>query len=281
MKILVTGASGFIGNYVIHELLKLGAHKIIATSRDKVKAEKCDWYDKVDYIPYNLNERKENCYTLFQKPDIMIHLAWEGLPNYTELFHYERNLFAHYFFIKNMIINGLKDINVAGTCFEYGMQRGCLSEDVITNPIIPYSLAKDTLRKFIQELQKKFAFSFKWIRLFYMFGQGQNPKSLLSQLDLALDNKEEFFNMSGGEQVRDYLHVEKVAEYIIKISLQHKIAGIINCCSGNPISIKKLVENHIKKRNGKIKINLGYYPYPDYVPMEFWGDIRKLKLIID
>ena len=59
--------------------------------------------------------------------------------------------------------------------------------------------------------------------------------------------------MSGGEQLRDYLPVEKVADYIIKISLQDTITGLINCCSGKPITIKKLVEEHMKRRNKTIK----------------------------
>ena len=113
-----------------------------------------------------------------------------------------------------------------------------------------------------------------------MYGKGQNPKSIIPQLELALENNDETFNISGGEQLRDYLPVKKVAEYIVKISLQNKINGIINCCSGEPISIRKLVENYLKLRNKKIKLNLGYYPYPDYVPMAFWGDNTKLKSIL-
>ena len=113
-----------------------------------------------------------------------------------------------------------------------------------------------------------------------MNGKGQSPKSIIPQLDKALDNNEESFNMSGGKQLRDYLPVEKVAEHIIKISLQDKITGLINCCSGKPITIKKLVEEHMKRRNKTIKLNLGYYPYPDYVPMEFWGDTTKLKSVL-
>jgi nucleoside-diphosphate-sugar epimerase len=280
MKILVTGASGFIGHHVINELLKSKTHEIIATSKNKTKAENFDWYNKVNYIQCDLNEHKTNFYTFFNKPDIMIHLAWEGLPNYTELFHFERNLNTHYILIKTMLTDGLRDITISGTCFEYGMLNGCLSEDMITNPIMPYALAKDTLRKFIQELQKKISFTFKWTRLFYMYGEGQNPKSLIPQLNEALNNNEDVFNMSGGDQIRDYLPVEKVAEYLVKIALQNKITGIINCCSGNPITVKQLVENYINERNKKIVLNYGYYPYPNYVPMEFWGDTRKLKLII-
>ncbi len=118
------------------------------------------------------------------------------------------------------------------------------------------------------------------MRLFYMYGEGQNPKSLLSQLDDALTNGETSFNMSGGEQLRDYLPVEKVAEYIVKISLQKKVLGVINCCSGKSISIKKLVKDYLKSKNKSIELNLGHYPYPDYEPMNFWGDTTKLMEIM-
>ena len=70
-----------------------------------------------------------------------------------------------------------------------------------------------------------------------------------SKVRNALERDDKIFNMSGGEQLRDYLPVEKVAEYIVKISLQDKINGVINCCSGKPISIRKLVENYIIETN--------------------------------
>ena len=170
---------------------------------------------------------------------------------------------------------------VTGTCFEYGMQSGALSEDMEAKPDNPYGLAKDTLRKFLEQLQKKIDFKLKWVRLFYMYGKGQSPNAILSQLDKALENGETDFNMSGGEQLRDYLPVEKVAEYIVKIVMQDKIHGVINCCSGTPISIKSLAENYLKKKQKSIHLNLGYYPYPDYEPMAFWGDDKKLKMALE
>jgi len=279
MRVLVTGATGFIGNYVVRELLKQD-HQVITTSKNSEKARMYEWFSQVQYIPYDLNVVHENLFQFFREPDVVIHLAWEGLPNYKDLFHFERNLFTNYRFLKNLLEGGLKSLTVTGTCLEYGLQNGCLSEDTPTQPTTPYSLAKDTLRKFLEQLQQKYHFSFKWIRLFYIYGKGQNPSSLLPQLDKALDRGDENFNMSGGEQLRDYLPVEKVAEYINKISLQNKVLGIINCCSGKPISIRKLVENHVKNRGKTIKLNLGYYPYSDYEPMAFWGDNTKLKSII-
>ena len=84
--------------------------------------------------------------------------------------------------------------------------------------------------------------------------------------------------MSGGEQLRDYLPVEKVAEDIVKIAMQNKVNGIINCCSGIPMSIRKLVENYLAERQKKIYQDLGYYLYSDYEPMAFWGDVDKLNM---
>jgi nucleoside-diphosphate-sugar epimerase len=87
--------------------------------------------------------------------------------------------------------------------------------------------------------------------------------------------------MSGGEQVRDYLHVQDAAEYIVKIALQDKISGNINCCSGKPVTIKEMVNDQVRKSGKNIELNLGYYPYPDYEAMSFWGDNKKLQQIIN
>jgi nucleoside-diphosphate-sugar epimerase len=278
MKILVTGATGFVGRHVINSLLKKD-HKIISTAR---KSALHSSTDKVTYTFFDIDnlDKAKNYFSHFDNPDLMIHLAWQGLPNYKSLFHFEDNLPSHYFFLKNMVMNGLKNLVVTGTCFEYGMKEGCMSEAMISDPQNPYALAKDTLRKFLFELQKEQEFNFKWIRLFYMFGEGQNPKSLLAQLQIALTNGDKEFNMSGGEQERDYLPVEKVAEYIVAVALQNEVEGIINCCSGKPIKVKELVANYLKENNADIKLNLGYYPYTDYEPMSFWGDNTKLKQIL-
>lgn len=280
-KILVTGATGFIGNYVIESLLK-DHHQVIASSLSAGKASRQPWFDKVKYIPFNLSatEGYDNLYERFLEPDALIHLAWEGLPNYKAAFHIEENLPRHLSFLTNLIDHGLKDITITGTCFEYGMVEGLLKEDMITKPANPYAIAKDRLRKELQQVQETHSFILKWVRLFYMYGKGQNPNSLLSQLDKALEEGRDSFNMSGGQQVRDFLPVEKVADYITRIALQADITGIVNCCSGVPITVESLVKEYLKQKNKTISLNLGHYPYPDYEPMSFWGDNNKLKQII-
>ncbi len=281
-KILVTGATGFVGNYVVKELLA-NNYKVIATSSNESKARAVSWFPLVKYVPLNLRDFKNsvNYYRYFDNPDALIHLAWQGLPNYKASFHIEENLPVHYSFLNNLIKNGLSDITITGTCLEYGMHEGCLSEDMETTPANAYAIAKDSLRKKLEQLQSEITFKLKWIRLFYMYGAGQSPNSLLSQLDKALANKEAVFNMSGGEQQRDYLPIEAVAENIVKVALQNNVTGVINCSSGKPVTIKAFVDKYLEQKQQHIKLNLGYYPYTDYEPMHFWGDNKKLKTITD
>lgn len=277
-RILVTGATGFIGGYVVRRLLDEGC-RVIASSSNPGHAAAQPWFGKVEYIPLDL-ARLDPGTDYFQKlgrPDRMIHLAWEGLPNYRSAFHLEENLPRHEALLGNLLGNGLRDLTVTGTCLEYGMQEGSLSEDRSSHPGNPYAQAKDRLRRFLEEK----AVGLKWIRIFYMYGKGQNPNSLFSQLDEALRNGDKVFNMSKGEQERDYLPVERVAEIIVRIARQQATTGIINCCSGKPVTVRAMVEDYLRQKGKEMELNLGFYPYPDYEPFRFWGDPAKLKTILE
>lgn len=271
MKILVTGSTGFVGRHVVSYLVERG-HNVIALARNKERAKVMPWYDNVEFISADLHDPTLKPASVFGVPDSVIHLAWPGLPNYKELFHIDKNLPADCKFIRSMVEAGTKQVLVSGTCFEYGMQNGALTESTLTIPNTPYGVAKDTLRKYLQALQIKNPFVLQWVRLFYLYGSGQNPNSLLAQLDSAIDNGSDVFNMSGGEQLRDYLPIEDVAMRLVDIVEHPELnQDLINCCSGIPISVRRLVEERIKERGANIKLNLGHYPYPDHEPMAFWG----------
>src|SRR4051794_36137520 len=127
-KILVTGATGFIGHYVVEELLQRKCY-VIASSASPLKAREQPWFSQVEYIPFDLSStnQHQDLYQYFGSPHRLIHLAWEGLPNYKSSFHLDENLPRHFSFLTNLITHGLKDVTVTGTCFEYGMKEGQLS----------------------------------------------------------------------------------------------------------------------------------------------------------
>jgi dTDP-6-deoxy-L-talose 4-dehydrogenase (NAD+) len=277
VKVLVTGATGFIGSHVVPHLLERG-HSVVALGRDASVARKREWYSDVRFVEYDIHSHLTvPRLDVLGSPEVLIHLAWQGLPNYKELFHIEQNLPADYRFIKALVEDGLPRVLITGTCAEYGLQNGCLYEELPCFPAHPYALAKDTLRKFLCSLKRQYEFTIQWLRLFYVFGDGQGGGSLLSQLDDAIARGDKYFNMSGGEQLRDYISVADVAQRIVMLAEARSCDGIYNCCSGRPVSVRAIVEQRISCRGAKIELRLGYYPYLDYEPMAFWGDVRKFE----
>ena len=279
MKVLVTGATGFVGQHLIPQLLESG-HEVTAVARDRVKARSFDWYKRVLFMAQDIHHDIADPFEFFGRPDAIVHLAWGGLPNYKALFHFEETLPRDYRFLKTLVEGGARHLLVTGTCLEYGMQNGCLSEEMASRPVTSYALAKDTLFKSLEMLIQDKGLTFQWARLFYMYGPGQNPNSLLSQLDRALGNGDSTFNMSGGDQLRDYLPAITVAAQLVKLLVHPECSGIVNVCSGVPISVRSVIERQLTERQAKIRLNLGHYPYPEYEPMAFWGNPRKFLSII-
>lgn len=273
MKVAVTGASGFIGRHVLVELesrsvVATVVLRPLSTALPSLAKHTIAWMDTQNPPP--------NAFELMGAPDVLIHLAWGGLPNYKSLQHFEQELPAQYRFLKGLVESGLKNLVVAGTCFEYGMQAGPLREDMETRPTNPYGFAKDTLRRQIEYLKSDQSFTLTWARLFYLYGDGQAENSLLPQLKGAVERGDKVFNMSGGEQLRDYLPITEVTKCLVSLAMGNRDDGIVNVCSGKPISVRTLVEGWIKENDWSIKLNLGHYPYPDYEPMAFWGERQKL-----
>lgn len=278
MKVAVTGATGFIGRYVLSDL---EARSVESIALVRPSAENPLGNSSSRVVKLDLHNPPPNAVELMGHPDVLIHLAWSGLPNYKSLHHFEQELPAQYRFLKKLIESGLQAIVVAGTCFEYGMQSGSLSEDIVPHPANPYGFAKHALRCQLEYLKAAHPFQLTWARLFYLYGDGQAESSLIPQLRLAAERGDQIFNMSGGEQQRDYLPVAEAASYLVSLALAKKDIGAINVCAGTPVSVRKLVEGWIKENGWSITPNLGYYPYPDYEPMAFWGDRRKLDSLLE
>lgn len=279
MKILVTGATGFVGRHLVAALLARGC-AVRAVARDPQKAADMPWINAVEFVTADIHAADLDVGALTDGIDALAHLAWPGLPNYRALFHFEHNLMADYRFIKSTVEAGVRQVLVTGTCFEYGMQSGPLSEAVEPKPGNPYGLAKHTLHVFLQHLQQEIPFTLQWARLFYLHGAGQNPHSLLAALDRAIDAGEPGFNMSAGEQLRDFLAIETATDYLAAILHKRDFDGVINCASGQPISVRALVEQRLHEREASIELNLGHYPYPTHEPLAFWAVTERLQQLL-
>ncbi|MEP7195889.1 MAG: NAD-dependent epimerase/dehydratase family protein [Saprospiraceae bacterium] len=273
MKILVTGASGFIGQYVVKELIERNIN-CLAVSRKSLAFNSEHVVPVIQDIDKPITLENQ---ILFKQCDRIIHLAWSDLPRYKELHHIEHNLIVQYNFLNNIIELGIKNVSVTGTCLEYGLKEGCITDVDFPDPQISYAIAKDSLRRLLNQKANEIPFDLKWIRVFYVYGEGQASNTLYGQLCAAIERGDHSFNMSPGDQTRDYMHVMDVAKYIVDVSLSENNIGVFNCCSSNPTSVKDFVVNLMKEKNIKMNLNLGYYPYSEYEPKSFWGKRTSVK----
>jgi len=266
-QVIVTGATGFIGQNLVPLLLS-NKYQVIVVTRDSARIKQFDWANNVRIVELDIHSC--NIDMDVEPGTGLIHLAWQGLPNYNAAFHFEENLPHNYRFIQSLVLSGVNQVLTTGTCAEFGFKTGSIASNAITLPENSYAFAKDSLRKQLEFFSKDYQFCLQWARLYYMYGPGQNPQSIIPQLDAAIDNNEDIFNMSGGEQLRDYLSIEAVVQQLFNLYKKNQ-NGVFNICSGNPISVRSLVEDRIKERGSTIKPNFGYYPYPDSETMSFWG----------
>jgi len=274
MKVLLTGHSGFIGQNLLKYLLKKKIN-LFVTKHNNIKI-----FGKKNINIIDLNNRlnQKKYLTDF---DLVIHAAWSSLENYNSTKHLKKILPENIKFLKKLIYLGAKNLVVLGTCFELGDCFGEVKETQIMKPNTQYGKAKKLLYDKLISLQKKKFYNLTWIRIFYIYGSSQRNKSIFSQLkNFNAMQSGKVFELTEGKQLRDYMHVATLAKKIIDLSFLNKDFGIINVCSGKPISVKNLVLKWKNKFRWKIKLKFGGKSLKKYEPNSFWGSTLKLKTIL-
>ncbi|MBS0193785.1 MAG: NAD(P)-dependent oxidoreductase [Proteobacteria bacterium] len=276
MKVAVTGASGFIGLHVLRELAARGAETVATAFRHPP----IGGFTHVCDVHLDIHTLTDDPFTLLGRPDVLLHFAWSGLPHYDSSHHVTQELPAQKAFLSNCVRSGIRRIVVAGTCFEYGLAHGEIQESQPLQPVTRYGEAKASLFEHMSSLRESLHYELAWPRIFYLFGPGQSPNSLYSQLHAAIVRGDRHFDMSGGDQVRDYLPVGEAARLLVEIAFHAGNTGSVNLCSGVPVRIRDLVASWIDAAGAGLQMNLGRFPYPTYEPMSFWGSRRKLEQIL-
>ena len=274
MKVALTGGAGFIGQHV-RKLLAKSEHDVLLLVRKQVKIAELGANEK--FVIADISEDHEDWFDYLGQPDVLLHLAWGGLPNYLDNYHVEVELPIQSKFLSKVVASGLPKLVVTGTCYEYGLTSGALAESQETNPNTPYGIAKDLLRKELFEIQLRQNFELTWARIFYPYGDGQSEISIYSQLRAAMLNGDQQFKMGSGKQILDFISVEKVASTLVSLSTRCAGVGVVNIGSGEPQSVLDFVQSQIRALGAQIEPLVGALPDRNFESQAFWADSSKLS----
>lgn len=273
MKILVTGANGYIGSKVVKFLCNLG-EQVIATDLNFRNVD-----DRAIKICADVFSYRENWYEFFNYPDICLHLAWRDGFNHNSEFHLG-DLSSHYKFIMNLLENGLRHLAVMGTMHEVGYYEGKVDENTRCNPMTNYGISKLALRKSLDLACIKYECVFQWLRAYYIFGDDDFGNSIFCKIKSAAYNGEKLFPFTTGKNKYDFIHINDLIEQISKSILQNETKGIIEVCSGKPVPLAVQVEQYIKNNGLSIRLDYGKYPDRPYDSTCIYGDNSKITRIL-
>lgn len=274
MKILVTGANGYIGRHVVTSLLDSGV-EVIACD---IKTDNVDSRATcVDFDLFNLPD--SNIFELLGSPDVCLHMAWRNgfVHNAgTQM----GDLSSHYRFLTTLIDGGLKHLAVMGSMHEVGYWEGAIDENTPCNPLSMYGIAKNALRQSMELYCKQKKVVFQWLRCYYILGDDKHNNSIFCKILMAAEEGKKTFPFTTGKNKYDFINVDELAKLISATVTQTDINGIINCCTGSPISLAEKVESFIKGHNLDIKLEYGAFPDRPYDSPCVYGDPEKIKKIL-
>ena len=278
MKILITGANGYIGHNIVSYLCdNYTNYAITAVDFNNSKIDK-----RAKFLNMNLLENADNpkLFEMLGRPDTCIHLAWQDGFNHMADSHLQ-NLSGHFRFLRNLIDNGCNSVSVMGTMHEIGYYEGEVNADTPCSPLSMYGIAKNSLRQamFIYTAGKPV--SFKWLRAYYITGDDKNNKSIFAKILQMAEEGKKTFPFTSGVNKYDFIDVKLLAQYISEAAIQTQINGVINVCSGKPVALKDKVEEFIKSKNLDIRPEYGVFPTRKYDSPAIWGNPELITKILE
>ena len=259
---------------MVSKLLDLG-HEVIAADICLDKTDARAIKKELDLFAQSF----DSIYEELGNSDVCLHMAWRNGFVHNSASHIQ-DLYGHYKFLTSMIDQGLKHLAVMGTMHEIGYWEGMITEDTPCNPISEYAIAKDTLRRCLMAYCKRNNVILQWIRGFYILGDDKHNHSIFTKILEAEVNGQEWFPFTTGKTQYDFISIDEMAYQIAKTITQTNVTGIINCCSGIPVSLADRVEQFLRDNNLKIKLRYGAFPDRPYDSPCIYGDTSKINQIL-
>lgn len=269
-RVFVTGASGFIGQYVVKKLIEEG-HKPVILVRNK------DHYQRFgDEIVLEGNLKKIPL--LLERLGqftfhTCIHLAWEGIPDYS--YEYSKCNFEYGMAILELCRKmKIPHLIITGSCWEYEDPVGIVSEKAKISYANYFKASKTSLRMFAEIFCKDHGIQLNWLRLFYVYGAGQRQESLIPHIISSFQVGKQP-ELNGAYNRNDFIYVTDVADAIVQCVEKVPQAIVMNVGSGyatQVLDIVKLVaqQMHIKK------LDIETYEKPKKATI-FYADIQLIK----
>lgn len=278
-RIVISGVAGFIGSSLAFKLCSLdyeviGIDNLLCGYESNI--EKILSLD--NFIFYKLSITDSSILNILKKDDIVIHLSSiTALPSnqVDTIFSYQNNVMSTLIFLDNCKNSGISHFIFASSCcvYENNIYTQPILEDAITNPTLIYSLGKKHCEELIKSYYHNYDLPYTIFRLFNVYGPGadssrQQP-GLIPYFFKQLINKEPITLYSDGKQRRDYVFIDDVIKFIIKVVESKPLCSIVNVSSGVTFSVNEILSEVQKELNSSIT--------PTYInPSTLWDKFKGL-----
>ena len=235
-RVLLTGASGFIGSQSLPHLIRRGYEVHAITYRNLPGNHNGIHWHRVDLLNSHIVHD-----VLFEiAPTHLLHFAWYAEPGkYQQAAQNSEWCRAGMTLLRDFAASGGRRAVFAGTCLEYDLSYGYCSEaSTPCVPATPYGASKFALAQMVAGLPPA-GVSTAWGRIFHLYGPGEHPSRLVASVIRSLLRNEPA-HCTHGHQVRDFTHVSDIASAFVAL-LDSAVEGIVNVGSGKPVSIRTLV----------------------------------------
>jgi len=280
-SVLVVGGTGFIGAHLVKKCLN-DTPFVTCLNLEGAGSSRLLLPD-VEYIQADVSNKKQLESVLYGRSfKYVINLS--GYIDHTNYFSGGRKTIeSHFAGLLNLIDcldkDALKGFVQIGSSDEYGNLPSPIGETVREMPISPYSLAKVAATQFIQMLSRTEGFPGVVLRLFLVYGPGQDSNRFLPQIIKGCLN-DESFKTSEGKQLRDFCYIDDIVDAIMKAAILPEARGqVINVASGTPISIRNTIEKVIDLI-GNGKPCFGGHPYRVGESMQLYADISLARQLL-